>query len=116
MTVQGAGNELLARARLTGNEYRGMRLRQTADDTKDILHGRRLAEYFRHRLSRLNHPFLAHTFGDRTADQFERMINIKRLGQVLVGASLKRRHRTLQIRVGGHDDHWQLRIEFLRLL
>ena len=44
------------------------------------------------------------------------MINVKRLGQVLVGAALKRRHRTLQIGVGGHDNHRQLRIEFLRLL
>ena len=43
--MQRARDELLARARLAGDEHRGVRLRQAADRAEHFLHRRRLAEH-----------------------------------------------------------------------
>ena len=57
-----------------------------------------------------------HALIERAANQFQRLINVKRFGQVFEGAALKSRHRTVEIRVSGHDDDRQRRKTQLDLL
>ena len=58
-------------------------------------------------------PLVAHFFAlaffHRAADQFHRLGHVEGLGQVFEGAALERRHRAVEVGVGGHDDHRQAR-------
>ena len=111
--VQGARDKLLARARLAGDHDRDIALAQAANGAKHVLHGRGLPQHF----GRFRHALLGHLFAqaflDRAANQLDRLGQIKGLGQVFKRAPLKRRHRTVQVGIGGHDDHGQTRIFFL---
>ena len=54
--------------------------------------------------------------GARAADQRERVVDVERLRQVLERAALERRHRAVEVRVRGHDDHRHVRIALLDLV
>ena len=110
MPVQRARDQFLAAARLTVDQHGGVGLRQAADGAKHFLHGRRCAENFGRHLGRLDRSRLAHRFFNRAANQLNRVVDIKGLGQVLERAALKCRDGALQIRIRGHDDDRQPRM------
>jgi hypothetical protein len=87
-------------------------LRQPPDRAEHVLHRRRLPEH----LGRGGHAFLGHflalAFFHRAADQLDRLGQVERLGQVLEGAALERRHGAVQVGEGGHDDDRQARDAF----
>ena len=116
MAMQGARDQFFAGTRLTGDEYRGVRLRQSADGAEDLLHGRGLPEHLGHRLVRLGDLAIATTLFECLADELDRGIDVKRFRQVFEGATLKRRDRALQVGVRGHDDDGDLRQACLDLL
>ena len=116
VAVQRARHQFLAGARLAGDHHRRVGLRQAADRAEHLLHRRRLAEYLRHRFADFAGGVLAHALVHRTADQFDRMINIEGFGQVFVGAALEGGHRAFEVGVGGHDDDRQRRVARLGLL
>ena len=87
--VQRVGHQLLARARLPGDQHRDDALAQAADRAKHILHRRCLTEHFRH-LSRLFVPHLfAEAFLDRTANQLDCLGHIEGFRQVFERAALE---------------------------
>ena len=108
--VQRARDELLAGARLAGDEHRRVRLRQPADRAEHLLHRRRLAQHLR-RLA----PIAAATGAGAGASAIARrisatrVVDVERLRQVLERAALERRDGAVEVRVRGHDDHRELR-------
>ena len=115
--VQRARDELLAGAGFAGDEHRRVRLRQAADRAEHLLHRGRLARAFpAPRRARRSACAPARRFGRRAADQRERVVDVERLRQVLVGAALERRDRAVEIRIRGHDDHRHVRVARLHLV
>ena len=110
MPVQGAGDELFSAARLAGDQHRGARLRESPDRAEDLLHRRRLAEDLGRGRVRLERCALALAFLERAPDQFDRLVDVERLGKVFVGAALEGGDRGLQIGIGGHHDDRHLRV------
>ena len=64
----------------------------------------------------LGRRLLPQALFDRAPDQFDRMVDVERLGQILECAALERGDRALEIGIRGHDDDRQVRIALLRLL
>ena len=114
--VQRPRDQLLAGAGLAGDQHRGTRLRQPPDGAKHLLHRRRLAEDFRCFTDRLEPGPFPPAFAERPAYEFDRLVDIERLGQVFVGAALERRDRGFQIRVRRHHDYRHARVLLLHLL
>ena len=106
--MQGPRDKLLAGAGLAGDEYIDLRMRQPTNGAKHLLHGRRLAN--EHGLPAVGvgtgRRILAAGTGGPT-HQVDRIIDIKRLGQILEGTALVGGHRTVQIGMRGHDDGGQ---------
>ena len=113
--VQRTRDDFLAAARFARDEHRDVGLAQPSDGAEHLLHGWRLAEDLRHFQRRVVHARLAQALIHRAADQLDRLVHVERLGQVLEGPTLERRHGTLQIRERGHDDHRQRRVLALDL-
>ena len=107
--MQSARDELLACARLAGDEYRNVRLRKPPDGAKHFLHRRRLAEHLLCFTDDRRGRGRRRDLGAGAADQRDRMVDIERLGQILECPALKCRHSAVEIRVCGHDDHRDLR-------
>src|SRR5512134_97095 len=111
VTVQRARHELLAGAGLPGDEDRGVRLGQAADRAKHLLHRRRLAEDLGADIRLVAGALLPRALPQRAPDELDRVVDVERLGQVLVGAPLKGADRALEIGVGGHDDDRQIGVQ-----
>ena len=114
--VQRPGDELLAGARLPGDEHRDARARQAADGAEHLLHRGRRAE-------ELGHPWRPARVGPRlltcargAAHERDRLVDVEGLRQVLEGAALVGRHRIRQIRVRGHHDDRELRARIVDAL
>ena len=111
MPMQGARDEFLPGARFTGDQHRHAGTRQPADRTEDLLHARRVTEQLRHRPA--GRLALAvdreRRVTRRAADQFDRLVDVERLRQVLERASLVRGNRRVEVRMRGHHDHRQAR-------
>ena len=105
--VQSTRHQFFARATLAGDHHGHIALAQTANGAKHILHGGRLAQHFGRGILRFGLGLLALAFTQSPTNQLHRFGQIKRLGQVLKRASLKGRHRTVQIRKRRHDDDGQ---------
>jgi len=116
VSVHGARHQLLAGARFAGDQHGGARLTQATDRTKDFLHRGRLAEDFRHQSDLVRRTTLVQTFADRSPNQFQCLIDIEGLRQILEGAALKRRYGALEVGIGGHDDDRYCREAFLEEL
>jgi hypothetical protein len=110
MAVQRARHELLSGSRFAGDEDRRARLRQPADAAEDFLHRRRLAED----LPGLDGSFgclrLAPSLLEGATDELDHLVDVERLGQVLVRAALERGHRAVEVGIRGHDDHRYRRV------
>ena len=110
--MQGPGNQLLTGTGLAVDQYRDVGMAESANGAEHLLHGRCFADnfggLFLHGCRLLTAGFF--TMLDGTPHQSHRLVHIKRLGQILKGSSLIGGHRGIQIRVGGHDDHRQIRV------
>ncbi len=114
--MQRTRHQFLARTGFAGDQHGGVREGETANGPEDFLHGRRLAENLRHQALFLSRTTLVHRLVDGATDQFERLINVERLGQVFERAALEGRNGAFQVRVGGHDDHRHRRMTRLHFL
>ena len=111
--MQCAGDQFLAGARFASDEHRYMRLRQAANRAEHVLHRRGFAEHFA--FARRRRFFGRNGLSDRNcaADQCQRLIDVKRLRQILKRAALKRLHGGVEIRERGHHNHRHLRMRGL---
>ena len=108
--VQRTRDEFLAGARFARDQHRHVRLRQAADGAEHFLHGRRLAEDFgRFGGSGFDARF-AQAFLQRAANQFDRLVDIERLGEVFEGTALEGGDRRIEVGKGGDDDDRQARV------
>ncbi|MCY1403620.1 hypothetical protein D9M71_188080 [compost metagenome] len=112
--MQGVGNQFFTSAGLAIDQYRDVGMAQAPDGAKDFLHRRCFTDDFRS-AGQAGHHFqalllLGMLIG--TFDQRNRFIHVEWLWQVLEGAALVGRHRAVQVRMGGHDDHRQTRVLF----
>ena len=114
VAVQGLGDQLLAGARLPGDEHRRLGGGDVADHLEEFLHGRRSADdggvECRPLLGCLlpagRHLAVVHRAQQRQAQPVE----VERLGEVVVGPLAHGLDGVLHRRVGGHDDHRQARL------
>jgi hypothetical protein len=113
MAVQRARHQLLSGSRLARDQHRRARLRKTSDAAKDFLHGGRLAKNLGRDLGRLDDLGLAPAFVQGPADELDGLVDVERLGQVLVGTALERGHRRIEVRVRRHHDDRHGRIALL---
>ena len=113
--MQRARDQLLAGPRLAGDHHRRRRVAQAADGAEDFLHGLRLAKDFRSHADVAVCTALVQTLVNRTPNQFQRLVDIERFGQIFKRAALKRGDRAVQIGVSGHDDDRKRRITLLNL-
>ena len=105
VVVQRARHELLAGARLAGDQHRHARARQPADRLEHLLHRRRLTDDARRRLHGrlLGRVAAALTRGAR--HELHRFVDVERLRQILERTALIRGHGAVEIGVrGDHDD------------
>src|SRR5210317_151851 len=105
--MQRLGDEFLAGSRLSGNQHRHAGPRQAADRAKHLLHRRCPSDQSREAATHSGLRKFIVALLRSTANQVDRVINVKRLRKVLERAALVSRHRTVEIRVGGYDYHWQ---------
>ncbi len=118
--VQGMGDQLLAGAALAVDEHRDAGARQAADGAEHLLHRRRLADDLRGAAGlllaclALGALLLEVILG--APNQGHGLVDVKRLGQVFEGAALVGVDRTIEIRVGGHDDDGQVGLTAVDLL
>jgi len=102
--VQRAGDELLAGARLAGDQHAHWRLRETADAAKEQLHGGRVAEQVT-----TGERFIGRRRGGRhalrgPAHEGEQFVDVEGLGDVFEGAALQRLHGGAEIGERRHHD------------
>ena len=111
--MQGSCHHFLAGTRFSGQKHRNVAVRQTTDRTKHLLHGSRLTDDFRTTYFTLFVKFACvRAFGHGAfftcaAQQINRTVDVKRLGEILVGTALKGTHCAVQIAEGRHDDDGQ---------
>ena len=108
--VQGVGGHLLAGPALAVDHDRGVARRDAPDRLEDLLHRRAAADELaaRLQLGRLLH--LAHALGERAvlqgpADGVQDVGQVKRFGDIVVGALLDGLNRRAGGIVGRHDQH-----------
>ncbi len=107
--VQRVCHQLFARPRLASDEHRDMALRQPANATKHILHGRGLAQHFRGFGEFFFSDIFALAFAYGASNQLDRFGQVKGFRQVFKCATGEGRDRAVQIRKRGHDDDRQTR-------
>ena len=107
--MQGPGHQFLAGARCPLDHDRDVRLGQSTDRPEDLLHGARLANDVGNIIvmTCLRGALLA-AHQHRATDGGDCFVDVERLRQVLERACLVGTDGTVQVRVGGHDDHRQL--------
>jgi hypothetical protein len=111
--MQRARDELLARAGLAGDQHRQRRLREPPDAAEQLAHRGRVADQVgvgegrrrRRRARGRERRRIRH----RTAGEFDRRVEVERLGQEFVGATAKGAGGAGDVGVSAHDDHGQLR-------
>ncbi len=109
--VQRPRHQLLAGARLAGDQHVDARSGQPPDGAKHLLHGRRAPKEWRPRRGSAGDGAGWPRTGLRgTPHQLNRVVDVERLGQVFECAALVGRHGGPQIRVRRHHDHRQVRV------
>ena len=84
-------DQFLAGARLAGDQHGEVRSAEPPDRTEHLLHRGRRAD-------------------DSRCVRGDRLVEVEGLRQVLVRTALVGGHRTVEIRIAGHDDHREMRI------
>ena len=113
--MQRSSHQLFAGSRLPHDEHRHAGAGQPTNRAKDLLHRWCLADdawSTRHGLPRSQTRPLTCSFGDKPHS----LVDVERLRQILEGASLISRYRTIQIRIGGDDDDGDLAVVQTQLL
>jgi len=107
--VERAGDQLLAGAGLAVDEHGEVRLHQPREDAVDLLH-RRGATHQRHRLADVGQLFqlAGARFGERAADDADQLLQVERLGQVLVRPAFGRADRGHERVLRADHDDWQI--------
>ena len=122
LPVDGAGDELLAGARLAGDQDRGRGVGDLADELVHPPHGGRppdeLVEALvpRQLVPEVAHLALERPPLERPGDHAPEVVRGERLGEVVVGAELHRLHRRADGADGGDQHHLQARVEPLQPL
>ena len=101
-------DQLLAGARFAADKYRGLAARHFGDGLPDQLHRRRVAEQAFARNTYLGFLRLAEL--KRSLHQAAQHGQIDRFGNKIESAVLQRLHRRIDIAIGGHHRHRQLRV------
>ncbi len=115
VTMQGAGDQFLARAGFAGDQHGHAGARQPADGAKHFLHRRRLSQHFGN-AARFGADFFdAFLLLGCATHQVDGLIDVERLRQVFEGAALVRGDGAVEIRVRRHHDHRQLRLAVVNL-
>ena len=113
MIVKGARHHFLTGTGFARHKHCDVTLRKPPDCPKDFLHGSGLSDDFGHRLPCLS---LWRLRGPRLfagpAQKFNRAVDVKGLGEVLVRSALKGVHRTVQVTESRHDDDRHFRMLF----
>ena len=111
VVVDGARDQLLAGARLAGDQHGGHGLGDALHDGEDLLHPRALAddvgegEALLQRAAQMDVLVFELLPLDGIADDDLDLVDVERLGDVVEGAALERFHGRLGGGVGGdHDD------------
>ena len=107
--MQCARDEFLAGARFAGDEHGHARARQPPDRTEHVLHRRGVSQHLRNPARLGGGGLGALALGGRTAHEFERLVDVEGLRQVLEGAAPVGGDGTLEVGVGRHHDHGQAR-------
>ena len=107
--VQRARHEFLAGARLARDEHRHAGAREAADRAEHLLHRRRVAEHLGDapRLDGRGRGAVA--LHGRAPHEFDGLVDVEGLRQVLEGAALVGRDRALEVGMRRHHDHRQAR-------
>ena len=112
VSMQRPRDQLLAGARLPGDEHREVRSAEPPDRAEHLLHrGRRADDP---RCGRRRRPGVAvrvlPVVGHGASDQGHRLVDVERLRQVLVRTALVGGYRAVEIGIAGHDDHREMRV------
>ena len=104
------GHQFLARSRLTIDQHRDIGIGETANGAEYFLHGRRFTNNFlrRRRRPRYSFGFLFPSKGNTTTGHVNQLIEIKRFWQIFKGTALIGGYGTVQIRVRGGNNHWDI--------
>jgi len=105
--MDGAGDQLLAHARLAQDVDRGLAAGDLGDGLAQLGHGRRVAEQAHGVLGRggRRRGTLAVVELQRVADQAAQHVDVHRLADEVEGAGLERLHRQFDIAEGGDHGH-----------
>ena len=116
--MQRVGNQLFAGAGLAINQHGDIGIGETANGAKHFLHGWGFANNFLSWRNFLRHflGFLLPGKGHTTAGHINQFIQIKGLRQIFKGTALIGGHSTVEIRVGGGNNHWDIRARGMNLL
>jgi len=108
VAMHGAGDQLLARAALAGDEHARLARRHQRDPLEHHLHGGTGADHLFRRLDaflrRLTRRLLKRPALEGAGDGVERLIEIKRLGEIVERAPFDRPHRGRKIAERRHDN------------
>ena len=113
--VQRARDQLLARARLAGDERRPDVRRQAANQTEDVLHRRTAPDHaaefepLREVAFHRQHLAALRGFIANRGKQVTKTLQVERLGEVIERAELDRFHRAVDGGKAGHQDDLALR-------
>ena len=116
MLVQRARNQFFTGAGLARDQNRHVGLGQAADSPKHFLHGRSLPQNFRSLQGKLLDIDFSEAFFERAPYQLYRLVQIKRLGQIIERPALERCDCRIQIRKRGHHDDRQAGMNFFDFL
>ena len=120
--MQRARDQLLAGARLAGDEDRGLGRRDLLHQLEDALHGQRLAddaveaEAAAQLVAQLQVVAQEGALLQRALDDHGDLVDLERLGQIVVSAALHRRDGGLGRGKGGDDNHLRVRLRFFHRL
>ena len=112
VAMQRMRHQLLSRAGFSIDQHRDVRLRESTDCAENLLHGRRFADDVFAALQHRGRDFhiLFPGMFQRPHRHGHGFVDVEWLGQVLEGATAVGRHGAVQVGVGRHDDHRQLRV------
>ena len=119
--VDRPGHQFLARAALTRDQHRGVRLRDLPDELENLLHRLALADdalgVILFRQQRLVTDDAPHVVGglERRRDERFEFRHVERFQHVIVRAEFHRLDGRLRRAVGGHHDDQQFRIQAAQL-
>ena len=112
-------HQFLPGAAFPGDQHRSFRGTNRLNGVEDLVHGAALADQvprtrdFGDGLAQEDVLLGRVLMRQRVLHQVRDLVRVQRLGHVVIGAVLQRRDRGLDRGIAGHDDHDELRIDFV---